>query len=128
MKKYDELTFVSTISKQLDDYAEALDDDTLSRLDWARAHALAQRHEIETPSQLLIKVRDKLVESEKLPSAIEIELNKMRVQAVAQASNPQHSLARLAAKIYRRFFGSGFGLSHAMVATACLTIAVVRLV
>lgn len=128
MKQQDDLDFLKLISKQLDDHAGSLDNDTLSRLDSARAQALAQQQKVETPSPLLLKVRDALVESERLPSAVELELNKIRAQAVARASNPQHSLARFAAKIYHSLFASGFGLGHGMAATACLTIAVASLV
>ena len=126
MSKYSETQFVEAVAKQLDDYAAVIDNDALCQLDTARKNALAKRQqELEAQAQLLNKVRDKLVESEKLPITVEIELNKIRTRALSQASKPRLSLDSLATSISKLFFGQGIKFSHSMVAAACLTVAVV---
>jgi hypothetical protein len=127
MKNLNDIEFTEAVTQRLDGYAESIDDDILTKLNAARASALLMRQqELEAQHRQLSKIREKLIESEVLPAAIESKLHKIRVQAVAKAATRRHPLHSFVSGVTSRLFGSGFGISHGLV-TACLTIAVVGL-
>lgn len=132
MSKTNDIQFIDAAVTRLDEYAGSIDEDALSRLNAARTSALAIRQqELSIQQQQLNKMRDVLVQSEELPSDVEIQLSKIRAQALARTNSPRLALPAVVSVLYDRLhsslFGVGWRVSHGMVATACLSIALVSI-
>ncbi len=127
MKKLNDFELVEVVTRRLDEYAESIDDDILVKLNAARASALLpKQQELEAQHKQLTKIREELIESEKLPASIESKLNGIRAQAIATAATRRKPLLSFASGFTRRLFDAGFRVSHGLI-TVCLTLAVVTL-